>query len=203
MNKKLLAAILSLCLMLSLLPTAALASGLEPNEPEPSEQSSNSLSDGTSIDSTSNITRAQMAEMIYEHPSLNADIDTMAMGGAEPDFNDIGSCTDDQKAAITALYRAKILSGTTETTFDPTGTVTRGEFAVVLWRATGCRSNKTAMEGQFTDTLEIWYAPAVNCFYGAGLVSGTAEGTFDGGTEISVAGVNTFLTAYAANKDMV
>ena len=58
MNKKLLAAILSLCLMLSLLPTAALASGLEPNEPEPSEQSSNSLSDGTSIDSTSNITRA-------------------------------------------------------------------------------------------------------------------------------------------------
>ena len=168
------------------------------------ETDEETLRDNTPVDSTDDITRAQMAEMVYEHESLKKAIDSQAEGGTEPGFTDIkvgeGGVTQDQRDAIIALYKANIINGTTATTFGPTGTVTRGEFAVVLWRATGCRSNKTAMTGQFTDTLEPWYAPAVNCFYGAGLVKGTASGAFSGGTPIPVEGVNSFLTAYAENK---
>ena len=223
MKNRILASVLSLCLMLSLLSVPALASGEEDATMDGTEtietvnneaggetsretddaagEETTKLSDETPVTSTGAITRAQMAEMVYEHESLRSDIDTMAGGGTEPNFTDIESCTDDQKTAITALYKAKIISGTAENTFNPTGTVTRGEFAVVLWRATGCRSNKTAMTATFTDTLESWYAPAVNCFYGAGLISGTAQGTFNGGDTIPVVGVNAFLSAYAANKE--
>lgn len=193
MKKRILGILLSLILIVGLLPTAALA--------EESTLNEDKLSDNTQITSENDITRAQLAEMVYEHESLKTDIDSMGYGGTEPQFNDITDCTEDQKAAITALYKAKIISGTAENAFSPQGTVTRGEFAVVLWRATGSRSNKTAMEGSFTDKLEPWYAPAVNCFYGAGLVNGTASGEFKGGDNISVIGVNTFLTAYANNKD--
>ena len=203
MKKRILASLLSLCLLLGLLPTTAWATGGE-SEGGGSTTAAGTLSDNISVESTSNVTRAQLAEMVYEHASLKTDIDSMAYGGSEPNFTDIsvseGGVTQDQHDAIIALYKAKIISGTTATTFNPSGTVTRGEFAVVLWRATGSRSNKTAMTGQFTDTLESWYAPAVNCFYGAGLVSGTASGEFKGGAKISVEGVNSFLTAYATNK---
>ena len=233
-GKRWLALLLALVLAAGLLPTAALANGGEPEatdgETDSSETSGDvetnggeadnsgtnsgetgsgeaeeeTLSDGTAVDSPADITRAQMAEMVYEHKSLKTDIDSLADGGTDPEFTDIevgeGGVTQDQRDAIIALYKANIINGTTATTFGPTETVTRGEFAVVLWRATGCRSNKTAMTGQFTDTLEPWYAPAVNCFYGAGLVQGTASGAFSGGTPIPVEGVNSFLTAYAENK---
>lgn len=233
-RKRWLALLLALVLAAGLLPTAALANGdgtevtdgetdssetsgdVETNGGEADNSETNNgetgsgeadgekLSDGTSVDSTEAITRAQMAEMVYEHKSLKTDIDSLADGGTEPEFTDIevgeDGVTQDQRDAIIALYKANIINGTTATTFGPTETVTRGEFAVVLWRATGCRSNKTAMTGQFTDTLEPWYAPAVNCFYGAGLVQGTASGEFSGGTPIPVEGVNSFLTAYAENK---
>ena len=163
------------------------------NEPD------TTLSDGTDMSSTRAITRAQMAEMVYEHASLKTDIDSMAGGETEPNFIDTDNCTPDQKAAITALYKAKIISGTTAETFNPTDTVTRGEFAVVLWRATGCRSNTTAMTGTLTG-VEGWYSPAVNCFYGAGLIQGSTTNDFMGEDPVSVIQVNFFLTAYANNK---
>ena len=159
------------------------------------------LSNGTLLTSTDPITRAQMAEMVYEHASLKTSIDLMAAGAA-PEFTDIENCTDDQQAAIIALYKARIISGTSATTFNPDDPVTRGEFAVVLWRATGCRSNKTAMNGTFTDLQPgDWYAPAVNCLYGADLLSGNNNDTFAGNDNILVVAVNAFLSAYATNKE--
>lgn len=223
-KKRWFAGLLSAVLILTLLPVSALAIGENDgtvdgtetietanneNDGEGSEdnsgEGSSKLSDNTDITSTNAITRAQMVEMVYEHESLKSDIDTMAGGGTEPSFDDItvseNGVTQDQHDAIVALYKAKIISGTSATTFNPSGTVTRGEFAVVLWRATGSRSNKTAMTATFTDQLASWYAPAVNCFYGAGLVSGTASGAFNGGNNISVKEVNAFLSAYATNKN--
>ena len=53
------------------------------------ETGGDTLSDGISVTSTENITRAQMAEMVYEHKSLKTDIDSMAAGGTAPEFTDI------------------------------------------------------------------------------------------------------------------
>lgn len=116
MKKRILGILLSLILIVGLLPTAALA--------EESTLNEDKLSDNTQITSENDITRAQLAEMVYEHESLKTDIDSMGYGGTEPQFNDITDCTEDQKAAITALYKAKIISGTAENAFSPQGTVT-------------------------------------------------------------------------------
>lgn len=192
MKKRILASLLSLCLLLGLLPTAALAEGTTP-------EAATTLSDNTSVDSTEDVTRAQLAEMIYANEKLKGDIDSMAGGNADPNFSDISSCTEAQQTAIKKLYQAKIISGTGESTFNPSGTVTRGEAVAVIWRAAGSRSNKTAMTQTFSDLNNQFYAPAVNCFYGAGMLSGTSEGQFDGDTNIPVKQVNAFLNAYTTN----
>ena len=186
-TKRWLAAVLSAVLLMSLLPTAALAGD-------------GTLSDETSVESTAPITRAQLAEMIYDNENLKTQIDLAGGGGTDPDFQDISDCTSEQQAAIKALYKAQILSGASSTTFAPDGTVTRGEAVVAIWRAAGSRSNRTPMTASFND-LEPWYAAAVNCFYGAGMLSGTGGGAFSGDQDIPVKGVNSFLTAYDTNYD--
>ncbi len=213
-RRRWLASLLALVLAVGLLPTAAWASGEVDNSVEDTEQITETevetgstaaefLSDNTAVDSTDNITRAQMAEMVYEHESLQTDIDSMAYGGSAPNFTDITvseGVTPDQHDAIIALYKAQIINGTSETTFAPGGQVTRNEFAVVLWRATGCRSNNTAMEQTLSD-VALWAEAAVNCFFGAGLVKGDTSNDFRGSVPITVAEVNAFLTAYQTNRE--
>ena len=184
--KKWLAGLLCAVMAVCLLPATALAS--------------ETLSDGTLVTSEEAITRAQLAEMVYEHDRLTVSIDLMGHGNPEPSFTDIDDkCTDDQKTAITALAKAQIISGTSEDEFSPGGFVTRGEAVVVIWRATGSRSNKTATEIPFTKGVEPWYEAAVNCFYGAGMLKGTDSDDFGGGDPIPVKGVYSFLTSYDTN----
>ena len=103
-------------------------------------------------------TRAGLAELIYANESLKGLIgsDTSDAG-----FMDVSACTDDQKNAINALANAGVLSGTSETTFGPDGTVTRAEAVVVIWRAAGCKSNPDPVEEMpYSDvTGTEWYAP--------------------------------------------
>ena len=57
------------------------------------------------------ITRAQLAEIIYSDPNLKEIIDSAGVGGAAPEFSDIGPAgdgeqdpwTDAQSTAISAL----------------------------------------------------------------------------------------------------
>lgn len=192
--KKCLSGILCLIFLLGLLPTVALAAG-------------GTLSDETAVDSEEPITRAQLAEMIYVNEKLQKTIDLMGVGNPDPNFTDVNNdtCTSVQQEAIKALYRARAISGTGPNTFSPSGTVTRGEAVVVIWRAAGSRSNIVPMDSDLfndpNDPLEPWYAPAVNCFYGAGMLSGTSTGGFGGSTEIPVKDVNSFLTAYNMKYD--
>ena len=65
MKKRILASLLSLCLLLGLLPTTAWATGGE-SEGGGSTTAAGTLSDNISVESTSNVTRAQLAEMVME-----------------------------------------------------------------------------------------------------------------------------------------
>lgn len=94
-------------------------------------------------DDTDPITRAQLAQAIYKKFPQS--------GGQQSDFEDIGDCTEEQQNAINALASAGILSGTSPTEFNPNGEVTRAQAAVVLWRATGCKSNPKAAEVSYED----------------------------------------------------
>ena len=94
-------------------------------------------------------------------------------------FTDLGSCTPEQRNAINALAQAGYVSGTSPTMFNPTGTVTRAEGAVVLWKATGSKSNPDAAQVGYTDvTIGDWYTPAIHYLTAIGVLAGTTEGEF-------------------------
>ena len=187
-TKRWLAALLSAVLLASLLPTVALAED-------------GTLSDGTEATSTANITRAQLAEMIYE--KFYSEQSATNQG-----FTDIGTgqdgqddpCTDLQWKAINVLAEKKIISGTGENTFNPKDTVTRAEAVVVIWRATGNKSNSTEASVPFTDVYATdWYAPAIAALAAAGIITGTDGGAFNPYGNATVQAVSTLLSKYQEN----
>ena len=154
------------------------------------------------------ITRAQLAEIIYSDPNLKEIIDSAGVGGAAPEFSDIGPaadgeqdpCTDAQRTAITALAKAGVISGTSPDTFNPTGTVTRAEAVTVLWRAAGCRSNPDAADVSYLDVMPgDWYAPAIHALTAAGIIKGTGGGYFEPNEPATVPMANALVKAYASS----
>ena len=165
MKKQITCILTALALMLGLLPVTALAT------PE-----------------SVPVTRAQLAEALYANKNLKILIDEAGKGQQAPDFSDIGPvqdgeedpCTYRQREAILALAKAGILNGTAPGVFSPTGGVTRGEAAVVLWRVTGCKSNPIAATVSYTDVgLSDWYTPAIHALTAAGLLKGTGNNLFE------------------------
>ena len=143
------------------------------------------------------ITRAGLAEKIYTNDSLK-----MLIGDdtTEAGFNDIDNCTEDQKNAINALANAGIISGTSADTFSPSKTVTRAEVAVVLWQATGCKSNETASTVVFDDVhIGDWYAPAIQALSAAGIITGTQDEKFNPTETITEQQVSTLISRYASS----
>ena len=86
---------------------------------------------------------------------------------------------------IKELYEAGVVSGTTATTFEPTGSVTRAQFVTFLAGLAGV--NVSAYQyGPFSDVpADSWYAPYVNWAAANGIVNGTSATTFDPNTTIS------------------
>ena len=80
------------------------------------------------------------------------------------------------KDDIIALYNAGITTGTTATTFNPSGTVNRAQFAVMVSRALGVSSNK---ETAFADVKGKWYAKEVQALAEIGIVKGVNAQTFN------------------------
>ena len=191
-RRRWLASLLALVLAVGLLPTAAWAE-------ESAEEEK--LSDGTLLSSEDNVTRAQLAEMIYNafYPNANA---------SSSGFADIGPvdeddpCTDDQRTAINVLVANKIISGKTSTTFDPDGEVTFAEAAVVLWRAMGSPTYETALSDDsipYKFNSNEWFAPAVLALVSIGAIKGTkgtgnnSQPDFPTYTSIQVNQMNTLI----------
>lgn len=221
-GKRWLALLLALVLAAGLLPTAALANGdgtevtdgetdssgtsgdvetsggeadnSETNNEETGsgETDEETLSDNTPVDSTNPITRAQMAEMVYNkfYPDQTA---------TDQGFTDIGDgqsgttspCTPTQWTAINVLAEKGILSGTSGTTFSPSEKVTRAELAVVFWRVTGCKSHPTAATPPYSDVTGAEpYGPAVLALTAMEIIQGEATGKFNATQPASVGMVN-------------
>ena len=133
------------------------------------------------------ITRAELAELIYQKflPTPT---------GEYPDFTDIGTCTPEQQKAIRILAAAGIVNGRQDGTFDPIGTVTRAEAAIIIWRALG--QPEAATTAPYTDLENHAYAiPAINALYERGVLTDedAAEGAFCPGVVATAADVSTWL----------
>ena len=103
---------------------------------------------------------------------------------------------------IKELYEAGVVSGTTATTFEPTGNVTRAQFVTFLAGLAGV--NVSAYQyGPFSDVpADAWYAPYVNWAAANRIVSGTSATTFDPNATISRQDMAVMLYNYAQRYDV-
>lgn len=187
--KRWLSIVLCLVMVLGLLPATALADGPDSGSGELSKETE--------------CTRARLAELIYADESLKA---LIGSNTADAGFSDIGSgtsVTEAQRDAINALANAGIVSGTSPTTFSPSKTVTRAEVAVVFWRATGCKSNPTAVEkSPYSDVMGTEpYGPAVLALTAMGIIQGNGTGAFEPMGKISEYEVGVLISRYQNATD--
>ena len=95
----------------------------------------------------------------------------LLLGGTEPviKFTDIAGHWAQND--IEEMFRRGIVSGVTETTFEPDRSISRAEFATLVAKALQLSSNVSA---GFVDVSEReWYAPYVNAAASAGLIVGS------------------------------
>lgn len=79
--------------------------------------------------------------------------------------------------SVHKAFQKGLMKGTSETTFDPTGTTTRAMVATVLYRMTG--EQKTDVAGLFEDVAaDTWYTEAVAWAAEKEIVKGYDEKTF-------------------------
>ena len=93
---------------------------------------------------------------------------------------------------ITTLYEAEVISGKTETTFDPNGNITRAELTKIAMLAFGYSVNTTVDEHPFSDVPKnAWFAPFIEEAKRLDIVEGYPSGGF---------GPNDFITRAATLK---
>lgn len=100
-----------------------------------------------------------------------------------------------QYARINGFFR-----GTSDTTFDPNGTMTRGMFVTVLGRMAGVDTANYSGENPFKDVpADMYYAPYVTWAAKHGVTEGTGNGLFSPDALINREQMATFLVRYFEN----
>ena len=143
--KKWLSGLLCLALLLTVLPTAAMATDVIEGPP-PATSASGETKDvtipppstevqSTTYEDSATVTRAILADLIYQNTTLKSAIDAAGSGQTAVTFSDIGEntgVTDSQRTGINALAKARFISGTGDGKFSPSENVTREQVAVVF-----------------------------------------------------------------------
>ena len=99
--------------------------------------------------------------------------------------------------SVKAAYEAKIVYGTSATTFSPMNTVTRGQLVTLLYRIAGCPA--ATEKAPFLDLTQNWYLDAVNWAWKNNVVYGTSATTFAPGEDITRQDLTTMLYRYAGS----
>lgn len=91
-------------------------------------------------------------------------------------FSDLGSYSDQQRAAVDYLYENGITQGISSNQYGPEHSITRGDFAVMVYNAFGLSPMGS---GRFTDVPSgVYYAQAVDTLSAMGIVSGIGGGAY-------------------------
>lgn len=94
-----------------------------------------------------------------------------------------------------------LVSGVTDTTFDPNSGCTRAHIVTMLWRAAGCPVVNYLMP--FTDVAEdVWYTEAIRWAASERIVLGTSDTTFTPDRICNRAQVAAMLYRYAVWAEM-
>ena len=126
-------------------------------------------------DATKRGTFAPAEETEKTEIERNPDVKSMPVISPGKTFADIKNHKNQK--AIEALASRGIISGKSDTKFEPDATMTRAEFATIIVRGLGLNEKKVTV---FTDVKSgEWYAGYVGAAYGYGIVTGTSAATFD------------------------
>ena len=94
-------------------------------------------------------------------------------------------------------YNNALFSGTSASSFEPEGTMTRGMLVTVLWRMEG---SPAAAASPFTDAGGSWYSTAVGWAAANGIVKGYSKDVFAPGDTVTREQMAAVLYRYAAFK---
>ena len=99
---------------------------------------------------------------------------------AKPTFNDLDGV--DNRDEIEYLAARQVIKGIDAETFNPSGDITRGQFAAMIARALGLLAEG---ESRFSDTAGKWYEQEIQALFEAGVINGTSATTFDPDAPVS------------------
>lgn len=163
------------------------------------------------------LTLAKVTDKGLEYLAGSVDPDTGKLNGKihssgiyvvvehKVDFNDIASVKSWAGDAISISASKGIINGIGSNKFNPTGDVTRAEFATLLVKALGLSTN--GVTEKFDDVKDgAWYQPYVAAAAKAGLVNGRSATKFDPTAKITRAEIATMaangLTKVLNYKDV-
>ncbi|MBE6599059.1 MAG: hypothetical protein E7638_06420 [Ruminococcaceae bacterium] len=99
-------------------------------------------------------------------------------------FSDIGEDSP-YFSAVSFVYENKIFNGTSDTTFEPDTSLTRGMFVTVLGRLCGVDASDFSTPS-FNDVApDMWYSPYVEWAAANGIVNGVGNGCFEPDTALT------------------
>lgn len=100
---------------------------------------------------------------------------------------------------VVHVYHNKLMTGTSETTFEPNATLTRAMMVQILYNKEG-RPAATTNGNPYTDVpKDQWYYNAVQWAYENKITSGTSETTFEPNSEVTREQFARFMYNYAGN----
>ncbi len=103
-------------------------------------------------------------------------------------------------APVCFVFENGLMTGTSDTIFEPNTPLSRAMLVAVLHRLEG---SPTVSGGDFTDVADgDWYAQAVNWAASVGVVNGFEDGTFQPNTAITREQMAAILRNYAAYKGL-
>ena len=111
-------------------------------------------------------------------------IGMMAVGTSAASYADVTS--EHNEEAIEVLQAVGIMSGVSDTDFDPDGTVTRNQMAVIMSQLLNLNYDYYRGTNPFTD-VPSWAAPYVAACAAEGVVAGIGDGLYGGETPVTAA----------------
>ena len=104
-------------------------------------------------------------------------------------------------SSVDYAVEKNLFSGTSATTFDPSGTMTRGMFVTVLSRQAQAKTDE-AKPAEFTDVKDdSWYAKAIDWAFEKEYVNGTGDKTFSPDASITREQMASILSKYLTKTE--
>ncbi|MCC8120979.1 MAG: S-layer homology domain-containing protein, partial [Oscillospiraceae bacterium] len=156
---------------------------------------------------TQGCTRAQFATFLYRLAQASGVDVSYSIGNP---FSDVSEAAhQDYYASILWCYQNGITTGTSSTTFDPDGTITRAQAVTMLYRYAAMLNGGTpptvSASNIFSDVTnsgdDAVYYDAILWAVEQGITNGTSDTAFSPSDTCNRAMMVTFLYRYAANQD--